>query len=534
MKLMLVAAFFATVFSVNAETQPRGADRLRELVVFPKMDLIFGFSLNQQDNKWVISQMPDLPGEITEQRNELQHHPSDAQQLMHLGYLLLSDGETNESRSCYQKAEQLCRDKIAANPQDGLALVALGESLDALGKKEEAESNFRKATLVSSNEWQCWVGLGNFLPNVWFASMFPTNLRNQIVPGRMLSQEAMDYRPSVEALGRAEAACREASRCFDRAMILAPEEPEVFVQRAGYMSTSNWQDCFFQHCHNNVEINPKDWLLSFFSRETIANLRKAAELNPKDYQCISFATYFEYFVPKMQANKADFTIDQLPDATRQSIQKAKARLENRSRDPDKKTAAGALEYLGFLNFIFGDKIAAAANFRLALALDPTREQAWDMLLATTGAGSREEAVAVCEARLKQKESARNQLLLARALEHQEKWDKAGEQAEAALIMDSNNIVGHLELLALAIRQSVDTNFMAKAGEQITRTEEAYEKLPDNNEKQSRWRELTLNLAILDGLANAPEYKKAARVCLEAVLKNYPDDKQAKEISNALQ
>lgn len=517
-----------------AETQPRGPDRLRELVIFPNINLSFGLGLRQQDNHWVISQIVDLRGEIAGQRNELQRQPNDAQQLMHLGYLLDCDGETNESRSCYLKAEQLCRDKVAANPQDGSALVDLGESLDALGNEEEAESNFRKATLVSSNEWPCWVGLGNFLPNQWFSSMFPTNLQSQIVPGRMLSQEAMNFRPSAEALGRAEAACRESSRCFDHAMLLAPNEPEVFLQRAGYMSISNWQDCFFRHCRNNEEINPKNWLLSFFSRETIANLKKAAELKPKDYQCISFATYVEYFVPMMQANQPDFSKDQLPEASRQSLQDAMTRLENLSRDPDKKTAAGALENLGFLNFVFGNHTSATANFRQALALDPAREQAWDMLLgALAVSGSPEEKVEACKARLKQKDSARNHLLLARAFEHQKKWDKAGEQSQAALESEPDNIIAHLELMALDLVQSSGTDFMAKASDQYARTEAAYEKLPVNNEKQSRWRELTLNLAILDGLASEPEYQKAARVCLEAVLKHYPDDKQAKDISDAL-
>jgi hypothetical protein len=143
-------------------------------------------------------------------------------------------------------------------------------------------------------------------------------------------------------------------------------------------------------------------------------------------------------------------------------------------------------------------------------------------------------LSICEARLKQKDPARNHLLLARAFEQQKKWDKSGEHAETALIMDSNNIVANLELLALAIKRSADTNFMAKANDQFDRTQAAYDQMPANTEKWSRWRELMLNLAILDGLVNTPEYQKAARASLESVLQHYPNDKQAKEISNALE
>lgn len=531
---MLVAAFFATVFSVNSETQPRGADRLRELVVFPQINLTFSWGMQLQENKWVIAHNVDLPDEITRQRNEFKRNPDDTKQLLRLAYLLNCNGETNESRTCYLKAEKLCRDKIAANPQDWLRLMALGESLDALGKADEAEHNFRKATLVSSNEWRCWVGLGNFLPNQYFFSMFPTNLLSQVGPGQMPSQAVLNYRPSAEVLGKAEAACDEASRCFEHAVAIAPKEPEVFFQQAGYMSISNWQNCFFRCYRENENISSKTWILSFFSPETTANLKKAGELKQKDYEYISLAAYFEYFVPMIQADVADFTKNMLPEKTRLSIQRAMTRLENLSEDPDPKSAAGALENLGFLNMAFGNKPAAATNFRRAVALDPTREQSWDLLLATfVEAGSPEEKVAACEAQLKQKDSARNHLLLARAFQYQKKWDKAGEQAEAALVMDSNNVVGHLELLALAIKRSADTNFMAKAFEEFDHAQAAYEKSPDNNEKQIRWRELTLNVAILYGLENTPDYQKAANAWVDAVLKNNPNDQQARDISKSL-
>ena len=526
-------AICAVVFSANAETQPRGADRLRELVVFPQMNFNFSWGISCQNNEWVISRDVDLPNAIAEQREKLKRQPDGVRQLIHLAYLLDSNGETNESQSCYQKAGQLCRDKVAANPQDGLSLMTLGVTLDALGKEDEAEHDFRKAALVSSNEWRCWTGLGNFLEGNSFDSMFSKDLRNAVGPGQVPSQAVLEYRPAPETLKKSEAMRDEASRCFDRAIVLAPKEPEVLFQCAGYMSMSNLQNCYIRHYRDNEKIGANEWSLSFFSKETIVNLKKAAELKPKDYQYISLAAYFEYFVSIMQSHFDNNATDALPDKTKQSIHSAMTQLENLSEDADKKIAAGALENLGFLNMAFGNKSAAAANFHRAVALDPTREQSWDLLLVTAGADSLEETVAVCEARLKQKDSARNHLLLARALEPQKKWDKVGEHAEAALKLDTNNIVAHLELLALAIKQSADTNFMTKAYDQFDRTQATYEKLPDNNEKQTRWRELTLNVAILYGLENTPDYHKAANAWVDPVLKNNPNDQQAKDISRAL-
>jgi tetratricopeptide (TPR) repeat protein len=531
---LLIALIFTAVFSANADTQPRGPDRLRELVVFPEMNLNFAFGLSSQGNNAIIADGENLPDEISQLREELKQQSDDIKLLLRLGNVLDSNGETNESLSYYKKAEQLCRNKLAVNSQDGLTLIDLGEALHKLDKNEEAESFYRRATLVSSNEWRCWVGLGNFLAN-GYLSLFPGNLRNQIGAAQMPSQAVLDYRPSPDALDKSMAQCDEASRCFDRAMALAPKEPEVFFQRAGYLCSSNLQNCLFRNFRDNEKLDYNTWLLAVFSKEVIASLQEAADLSPQNYKYISLAAYFEWFNAVTQTKPTSLTLDALPDAARKFIHDAMTRLENLSEDPDKTTAAGALENLGMLNIMFGNALVAATDLRRAVSLSPSRDQIWDLLLISLGKSpSHEEVMALCESRLKYKDSARNHLLLARAFERQKKWDKAGEQAQAALKLEPENIVAHLELTALDLTQSADTNFMAKASEQYTRTQSTYEKLPDNNEKWSHWRELMLNLAILDGLVNSPEYQKAAKACLEAVSQRYPNDKQVKEISNALE
>ncbi len=147
--------------------------------------------------------------------------------------------------------------------------------------------------------------------------MFPDNLKNKIEPAQALTQEILDFRPSVDALKHAEASLDEASRCFDRAMALAPKEPDVFFQRAGYMSESNWQSCFFRHYRDNEELDASQGFVSFCSPETIANLEKAAELDPKNYDYISLAAYFTWMGAFIQAKTHDdFTIDKMPDESR--------------------------------------------------------------------------------------------------------------------------------------------------------------------------------------------------------------------------
>ena len=69
--------------------------------------------------------------------------------------------------------------------------------------------------------------------------------------------------------------------------------------------------------------------------------------------------------------------------------------------------------------------------------------------------SLDELQAMCEARLKQKDSARNHLILGKLFTKQSKWDNATTQTYAALKLEPDNINAHLMQLALLLRQSTD-------------------------------------------------------------------------------
>jgi tetratricopeptide (TPR) repeat protein len=152
-------------------------------------------------------------------------------------------------------------------------MIDLGDALQGLGKREEAESFFRLATAVSSNEWRCWASLGNHLANDT-GSLFPEGPHGREIFQALMSsqQEASAYQPPAESLKRLEAEVNEAARCYERAVALAPREPELYLQRAGYVCASNMIDCLIRHYRNNEAIDLKDWLLASWSQKTVADL----------------------------------------------------------------------------------------------------------------------------------------------------------------------------------------------------------------------------------------------------------------------
>jgi tetratricopeptide (TPR) repeat protein len=535
MKSFLVPVILATALSVQASAPPHGSDRLRELVVFPEIKLTFKFGINFQCGELKIDQGDDPTVLISSLRDELKQQPVNVEQLLQLGNLLENNGETNKSQDCFKKAEQLCRDRISTKPQDGLTLTELGKSLWQLEKYEEAENAYRKAVLVSSNEWRCWVGLGNYLANRPFPTMLPEKLRNQITYAPVPpTQEILNYRPSSETLGKAEASIGEASRCFGRAVALAPKESDVFFQCAGFMSVSNYQNCLFRHYRTGEEISAPQWSLAFFSQETIANLQKAADLSPKDPELNGLVASFEFFRAVLLHNRSstNYSIEWLPDKTRRSIHSTMTRLQNLSELPDKKTAAGALEKLGFLNMTFQNNMEAVVDFRRAVALDPTREASWDMLLGAMldSGASPEELTSVCESRLKYNNSARNHLLLAKALTKEQKWDDAAAQAVMAGKLETNNVVPPLFCAAIALKESAQTNYLTAAKICMNYADAIRKTIPVKEQKVEWWREFMLNGAILHALDGQP---KLAKDWVGEVLKDYPNDETAKGILEAL-
>src|SRR5262249_24344739 len=149
---------------------------------------------------------------IANLRKELASTPDNLERQLELARLLGKGDDTNATELAYAKAEQLCRRKCEAHPQDGLALTDLADALWGLKGREEAERYYRRAVLVSWNEWRCWTGLGEFLDSRAFDLLLPEGCR--------LSSESvdaiMDYHPPGNTLNEAEACHREAEPAFDR------------------------------------------------------------------------------------------------------------------------------------------------------------------------------------------------------------------------------------------------------------------------------------------------------------------------------
>lgn len=532
-KRILVTTLLLPVAALLATSPKHGEERLRELAVVPKMDVSFGIGSTSIFSTKEAKEESEPAERIAKLQAALKKERGDLQKQMELGRLLTKSNETNAATECFKTAEQFCRKTIEQRPQDGLVWDDLGEVLSEMARYDEAESAYRKATVLSPTEWKCWAGLGKFLDSHSLRVLFPAKPVKSLDSFQEWLDAGMFVRPSAEALAQSAEFIGEAAKCFDRAVALAPKEPRALLERANHHGIAEVRNTYSRLLRGEETLDKRKLPFVFVSQAAALDIKRAARLSPGSYQLIGTATSFEFLAAKKQSNSEDFTSDDLSDSTLESIRTAMSHLEELGQSPDKKLSAGALETLGFLKMlVYHDVNGLKDSARRAVALDPTREQSWDMLLGGLAqSGTPDELVGVCETRLKHKDSARNHLLLSKALALQEKWSRATEQANAAVKLETNNVPARIMLVALGIRCGAETNSPLAVKDHLSVVTEQLKAMPPDEEWSLRRREAALNLAILCGLHGEV---KNAKELLDNVLRENPDDEVAKEILAALQ
>ena len=141
---------------------------------------------------------------------------------------------------------------------------------------------------------------------------------------------------------------------------------------------------------------------------------------------------------------------------------------------------------------------------------------------------------LCQSRVKQLDSPRNRLLLAKAFLHQKKPEKAEEQAQIILKGEPDNLAACLVLIAADLKRSDNPRFLDEAGFALHHAMDLLQAMPHNAEWADRHREISLNLAIWAWLQDDPEYQKMGKAAARNVLTYLPDDQTAKDILKAME
>jgi tetratricopeptide (TPR) repeat protein len=519
-----VIVWLLTVLAVQAVTPDIGKDKLRKLVKLPTITFQPDWTFDPERGFALGSKTQDVRAQIVALRSGLKGDLGDADDEEKLGELCASIGEDQNAENVWTRAAEHYRKRVESQPDEGLLLAGFGLSLEGAGKLSEAESVLRQAVRVAPNEWRCRVALGRYLDH---------EARRNVLEG-VLADPASD-KPAAGEVSLALKRMDEAGDCFDRATTMASDEPEVWFRRGMHR-------CLRQMVLNQIRLatggdeGMADVFEGCFSPETLADLQHASRLSPADYELIGATALFEVYTitgRKGQTGPASFSWDALPEKSQESLRAAMTRLENLAQSGDPGPAAGALETLGILEGpVLHEPNRCIASLRQALAIQPSREHAWEVLVATLAQGARyDELLAVCEDHVKQTNSARTHLLLAKAHEKLQQWDDSEDEARIAAGEDPGDFSADLALAALLLKRSGnDDSALSEADEWLKRSEAALNKTPPPLRNREQVIDLTLTRGIYFALTDEMD---TARQFVKTVIERDKDNKFAREILSAM-
>jgi len=519
---------------VRAAAPESSADRLKKLLKLPSVSLEAGFSLNSEDGLSLAPSKAEDPKEISVIQKQLKGDSSDAERYCRLGELHRRNNDVKRAEECYKRSAELFRRQVATRPDDPEVLARFGRALWAAGQDDEAESMLRRAVQIDPRCAVCWQDLGHY-----FESAAKRALVNSGESGaKRLNAEALlagvaKTKPRGSQVAESRKFAAEATACFDKAIEVSTNSSDAYLQRALHKSFDGYLQNVFTLIRGDIT-DPGEVMRGMFDVACLPDFQKAAELSTKDFRTLSMAAFFEAFACGAQSLKrlhgAPCSWEQLPDRSQQSIRLIMTRLDNLGQDPDSHIAAGALETLAILQgYVVGDRVGAEKSARRAVALDPGREQSWDMLIGfLLKPESFEELRAACEARVQQKETARNRILLAKAHERLNQLDRAEANVLLALKLDPNDFTANLAQAALLMKRRSDSGGLGGAARYLGKAEQILKK--ENKENDLRYVQLRLTSSIYYALRGDTD---KARELLNDVLESDKNNQEAREILSAL-
>jgi tetratricopeptide (TPR) repeat protein len=523
MRRILVLLSVLLALNLNATTPELGKDKLRNLVKLPAISFRPSWTFDAERGFILGSNDHEVSNKIATLRLELKNDDSDASRYLRLAELYTSANHTAAARNAYAHAAELYRRRVELRPDDALLLAGFGETLQGAGKDSEAESVLRKAVRLAPKESTCWITLGRFLDTGARRALLEDNGRN---PGENIS-------PAQVA--KAQKCMEEAGRCFDQAVTLAPNDAEVYLRRAVHRSLRNMLANQIRLASGEQK-EDVDLLSGYFSPEGLADFERASRLDPNNYSLLANTILYEIYTVcahKGQVNWREFSWNSLPDKSQRSIREELTRLENLGENPDPQISAGALEILGIIQGpVLHQNRKCLADLHRAVALDPSREQAWELMASTIAQSEHyDELLALAEDRIRDNDNTRNRIILAKAYEKLKRWDEAEEEIQIALKDSPEDFALNLGIGALLLKRSQDDpSLLSDADGWLAHAQEILKKMPPNERSRQQIIELTLTRSIYFALADEVD---TAKLWLKSVLDQDKDNKMAQEILSAM-
>lgn len=523
----------------RAATPSGGSDRLRQFVRLPQVSMSVEFLGYTADEGFsVLLDAGECRAELAKLEKEAGPPERAGERLLRIAWLGRRLGAEAKARQALEEAITELRRRIEAEPENGLLLARLGEAVAQQGGRAEAESLLRRAAARAPQEAEVQLALGGFLLGRSISALMGTDALPANTPAMSvdLLGRVLERKPLAAEVEQSRQWMDEAIVCFNTAVRLAPDHPDVLTRRGICFSFQNYTKEILRLAESIEEgtQEPDSVNVSgaLFPVECARDFRRAAELDPQNPRRVTAAAMVELVRAAHEAKRQAFgtpeTWSLLPETVRIAVRGDLERLLNLGESPDPRLAALASTCAGMLQFMaMNDLRGAVISLRRAVDLNPDHESAWEMLFAALVTQEKfAELLPLAEQRLKQADTARHRIILAKVLERLDRLDQARPHLETAMQQAPKEMLPNLCMAALLLKVSRDgddlmpaVNFLAKAGHAMG---------------PSPQRSNLVDLQTLRALYYALSGKAAmARQILTRLIELDPENDHAKEILSAL-
>jgi Flp pilus assembly protein TadD len=455
-----------TIMLAAGTTRPEAPSRLRELVPFPHVELTAGISLC-------------APGDAAREEPSL---------------------------------DELTQ-ALEAGPRTADLLARYGDALRREARLGEAEAALREAVRLRPDAWRAWSALGEVL-----AARAAKILEEKTTGASSGEPE----RPDPSILDTARHLLSEAESCHDKAVGLAPEEPEAMARRANYHACQA-----LAVIGTIAALTGQSALL--VPEAARRDYRRLAELRPDDPVILGRTALVEFLVAASQLEGTTCLVcrsfEELPEDSRNAIRSRMQQLGSLGEPSDPRPAAVARRMLAFLNaMILEDPGAAFANIEESLRLDPRSADAWQAWIALVpDDASRADRVAARRQEILENCAEPACILaVAKALDLRGNARGALELVQKVLLRWPGNATAWVARAALHIRIGDPTWAAREALEQASTC--------GARERESLRRGYAFTFAVVAAMSGQPEQ---AREVLKEILAADPEDARAAEALSLL-
>lgn len=448
-----------------------GRERLQQLTRLPKLSFSTGMTFDAVHGYQILTAASLALRDLEDVRKTLAGNTSDAPRYARLARMLSQAGEEALAQRLWTQAADLYRQQGTADTQNLDLLLGYAEVLQAQSKREDAERLFRQAVTLGPEQWRTHAALARFLAGESLRGVTPAPWQGKDVSLRQPASLAKDgARPSAEQVEQARRRMAEAVREAERAVELDAQQAQAFSSRATVRTAQRFEEALLA-TSGDAQADFRRLNLALFNPEAVPDLLRTATLAGSDPQAWAQAALLDVLAEGFQRGlrQADDLLVRewwpvLPEKTRSEVREAMRQLETISQDREPRVAAAALTFLGHLQFfVLRDAAGGEANLRRATQLDPANDNAWETLIFALAYNRRfAPMLEACQERLKQNDTVRNRVLLAKAYEKNDQPDAMLHEAELAQRRYPENLLANLTLGAALLKAKDDELARARA------------------------------------------------------------------------